>query len=118
MTNGPPATGPAPGCPAAGSARRWFFTVHALRRMTEMAVPRGEVLSALNEPEVAYPTRERLMAVRGRLAVVSADDLVVTVLWHTSEIYHRADHTSQPSSSIRATRRRPNPDQPAIRKAA
>jgi hypothetical protein len=87
--------------------------------MTEMAVPRSEVLTALNEPEVAYPARgERLMAVRGRLAVVSADDLVVTVLWHTSEVYHRADHTPRPSSSIRATRRRPNPDHPASWKAA
>jgi len=82
----------------AGSARRWFFTIHALQRMHEMEVLRNEVLTALSEPEVEYPARgDRRMAQRGRLAVVKADDVVVTVLWRTTEIYQRADSTAQPS---------------------
>ena len=59
---------------------------------------RGEVLAALNEPEVEYPARGgRRMAERDRLAVVRADDVVVTVFWRTTEIYYRADSTAQPS---------------------
>jgi hypothetical protein len=78
----------------------WFFTVHALHRMAEMLVARGEVLAALDDPQVAYPARgDRLMSVRGRLAVVSAQRVVVTVLWHTGEIYHRADSACSPTGS-------------------
>lgn len=96
MGNGSTTTEPASG--RSGSVQHWFFTVHALQRMNEMAVPRREVLTTLNEPEFEYPARgDRRMTQRGRLAVVKADDVVVTVLWRTTEIYHRADSTAQPS---------------------
>jgi hypothetical protein len=89
-----------PARPARARLPGWFFTVHALHRMAEMLVARGEVLAALDDPQVAYPARgDRLMSVRGRLAVVSAERVVVTVLWHTSEIYHRSDSARSPMAS-------------------
>lgn len=108
MGDGSTATAAAARCP--GSAQRWFFTVHALQRMHEMAVLRSDVLVALNEPEVAYPAcGDRRMAVRGHIAVVSAGDLVVTVLWHTTEVYHRADTTFHPLSLASRTRGQSRP---------
>ena len=86
---------------------RWFFTMHALQRMAEMAVPRSDVLAALNEPEVSYPAqRGRHMAVRGSLAVLSAGEVIVTVLWHTSEIYYRAERPRALSARCLPPRRR------------
>src|SRR5947207_15791016 len=78
MGNGSTTTAPAARRP--GSAQRWFFTMHALQRMDERGVLRSEVLTALDEPEVEYPAHAgRRMAERGGLAVVRADDVVVTV---------------------------------------
>lgn len=89
-----------PARPARAGLAGWFFTVHALYRMAEMLVVRGEVFAALDDPQVAYPARgDRLISVRGRLAVVSAERVVVTVLWHTSEIYHRSDSARSPMGS-------------------
>lgn len=67
--------------------RRVFLTVHALRRCDEMGVLRSEVVAAIREAEVRYPSAGahgvgRSIAVAGRLAVVHDQDLVViTVLW-------------------------------------
>jgi Domain of unknown function (DUF4258) len=96
MGNGSTTTAPA--ARRLGSAQRWFFTMHALQRMDERGVLRSEVLTALDEPEVEYPAHGgRRMAERGGLAVVRADDVVVTVLRRTTEIHYWADSTAQPS---------------------
>jgi hypothetical protein len=96
MGDGSTATAPAAERP--GFAPRWFFTLHALQRMQEREVLRGEVLAALHAPEVEYPAHGgRRLAERDGLAVVRADDVIVTVFRRTPEIYYRADSTAQPS---------------------
>jgi hypothetical protein len=73
--------------------RRYFFTIHALNRMQEMLVSRSDVLATVRAPEVTYPSSRggRRLAVRNRLAVVTNQEVIVTVLWHTTEFYARAE---------------------------
>ena len=60
--------------------------------MAEMDVSVDEVFETLRHPEVHYVSDrgiqdgdrdDRLMFIRGRLAVVTCGKRVVTVLWHT-----------------------------------
>jgi hypothetical protein len=68
---------------------RWFLTLHALRRMRQMSVPREEVIATVDDAESTYPVgsglwgNPRRTAVSGRLAVIYSpvDRVVVTVLW-------------------------------------
>jgi len=62
--------------------RRWFFSMHALLRMQEMAAPRAEVLAVLAEPEVTYPSSSgRVIRRASRIEVCTDDEIVVTVLF-------------------------------------
>lgn len=69
------------------TAVRWFLTRHALDRITEMGLTRADVIAVLDQPEVTWTGTitgdERTVHVAGNLAVVTRDDVVVTVLWHT-----------------------------------
>lgn len=67
----------------------WTLSHHAELRMSEMRIERDEVLEALTDPSITYPSPPsygpgRSVAVGGRLAVVvhSATRTVITVLWH------------------------------------
>jgi hypothetical protein len=67
---------------------RPFLSLHALQRCQEMGVSRGEVVDALADHEIRYPSGPeygpgRYVSVRGRLAVVHSPTWeVVTVLWN------------------------------------
>jgi hypothetical protein len=70
----------------------WNLTWHARTRMSEMQLNDDEVLDALRNPELTYPSSSRFrngadIAVRGRLAIVfdPATGAVVTVLWRGLE---------------------------------
>lgn len=66
----------------------WHFTMHAVRRILDMAVDPDEVKALLDNPDVVqpsgkgYPPHFRIWA-KGRIAVVihPEDRTVVTCLW-------------------------------------
>lgn len=59
---------------------RWKLSPHAQQRAREMGLGRSDVLDVLQRPELDYPHAGRRVAVRGHLAVVHVDRVVVTVL--------------------------------------
>jgi len=65
--------------------RRWFLSMHAIRRVREMGLTRADVIEVLEDAEVLRQTRGGNLASRGPIAVCWADDVVITVLWHTAE---------------------------------
>lgn len=68
------------------ASRRWFLSKHALERAGEMGLTRADVVRVLNSPDVTYPAGDgRTMSIRNRVAVCSAREVVVTVLWHTAD---------------------------------
>ena len=76
--------------------KRWFFTKHALKRMSEMDVSRQEVFDALTDPDLDYPAQGNYpgqrTAVAGRIAVAYNDEVIVTILWRATNPYDRATH--------------------------
>jgi hypothetical protein len=69
-------------------SRRFAVCAHAMRRIIEMRIAPREVVRAIIQPELTYPSyQDREVRVAGRLAIVycSSESTIVTVLWRGRE---------------------------------
>lgn len=84
----------------------WTISTHARTRMTEMAVSEDEVLDAVVEPEIDYPTERygahNRNAKKGRICVAydEVDRTVITVLWNVfgNDSFARGDDAESESA--------------------
>lgn len=80
----------------------WVVLPHARQRMEEMGVGAGEVLAVLDNPLVTYPCGPahpgRRLLKSGRLVVCTDREVVVTVLWNTTEPFERRTNGTTPSA--------------------
>lgn len=83
-------------CSTTPDSPRWFLTMHALQRMSEMHLCRASVVQTLERPELTWPAHEgrRIAAANGIAVVFHPSNLaVITVLWHTDEDWTRESAT-------------------------
>ena len=81
-------------------SERWKFTPHASDRASEMGLGRSDVLEVIKNHETTWascrdgekPTPPRRVYALGMVAVVcdEVSRMVITVLHHVQDTYHRA----------------------------